>query len=340
VPLSPSSIIIGRSPSCTLVLDDSYASSRHARVFPKDGAWWLEDLGSTNGLYVAGQRVPQVQVTQPVLLGLGSTFIALSPDGLCEVQVAGGAGGELVGKDLTFRVNNGSMTLLDGISFSLPGNELLAVVGPSGAGKSTLLKALTGEQKAQEGQVLFNGLDVYEHYPVMRNKIGVVPQSDVIHSALTVRKTLEYAAELRFAKDVSKAERRQRIAEVLEDLDLTAHVDKRVKKLSGGQRKRVSTAIELLTRPSLLFLDEPTSALDVSVRAQVLNLLQDLKASLGLGLVFISHDINTVRYVSDRIAVMYFGKILELNTTEEIFNNPQEEYTRTLLSAVPSLLDV
>ena len=90
----------------------------------------VTDLGSTNGVYVDGQRVSQVQVTQPVLLGLGSTFISLRPDGLCEVQVAGGAGGELVGKDLTFRVNNGSMTLLDGISFSLPGNELLAASAP------------------------------------------------------------------------------------------------------------------------------------------------------------------------------------------------------------------
>ena len=271
-----SSGTIGRAPDNTLVLDDPLISKHHARIDVSPNGMVVTDLGSTNGLYVAGQRVSQVQVTQPVLMGLGSTFIALSPDGLCEVQVAGGAGGELVGKDLTFRVNNGSMTLLDGISFSLPGNELLAVVGPSGAGKSTLLKALTGEQKAQEGQVLFNGLDVYEHYPVMRNKIGVVPQSDVIHSALTVRKTLEYAAELRFAKDVSKAERRQRIAEVLEDLDLTAHVDKRVKKLSGGQRKRVSTAIELLTRPSLLFLDEPTSGLDPQLDRDVMDLLARL----------------------------------------------------------------
>ena len=102
----------------------------------------------------------------------------------------------------------------------------------------------------------------------------------------------------------------------------------------------VAIARALALDPDIIVADEPTSALDVSVRAQVLNLLQALKASLGLGLVFISHDINTVRYVSDRIAVMYFGKILELNTTEEIFNNPQEEYTRTLLSAVPSLLDV
>ena len=306
-----SSGTIGRAPDNTLVLDDPLISKHHARIDVSANGMVITDLGSTNGIYVAGQRVSQVQVTQPVLVGLGSTFIALSPDGLCEVQVAGGAGGELVGKDLTFRVNNGSMTLLDGISFSLPGNELLAVVGPSGAGKSTLLKALTGEQKAQEGQVLFNGLDVYEHYPVMRNKIGVVPQSDVIHSALTVRKTLEYAAELRFAKDVTKAERRQRIAEVLEDLDLTAHVDKRVKKLSGGQRKRVSTAIELLTRPSLLFLDEPTSGLDPQLDRDVMDLLASLAhgtrpGDSGRTVVVVTHNENHIDR-ADKVLILAAG---------------------------------
>ena len=306
-----SSGTIGRAPDNTLVLDDPLISKHHARIDVSTNGMVVTDLGSTNGIYVGGQRVPQVQVTQPVLLGLGSTFVALSPDGLCEVQVAGGAGGELVGKDLTFRVNNGSLTLLDGISFSLPGNELLAVVGPSGAGKSTLLKALTGEQKAQEGQVLFNGLDVYEHYPVMRNKIGVVPQSDVIHSALTVRKTLEYAAELRFAKDVTKAERRQRIAEVLEDLDLTAHVDKRVKKLSGGQRKRVSTAIELLTRPSLLFLDEPTSGLDPQLDRDVMDLLASLAhgtrpGDSGRTVVVVTHNENHIDR-ADKVLILAAG---------------------------------
>ena len=306
-----SSGTIGRAPDNTLVLDDPLISKHHARIDVSPNGLVVTDLGSTNGIYVEGQRVSQVQVTRPVLLGLGSTFIALSPDGLCEVQVAGGAGGELVGKDLTFRVNNGSLTLLDGISFSLPGNELLAVVGPSGAGKSTLLKALTGEQKAQEGQVLFNGLDVYEHYPVMRNKIGVVPQSDVIHSALTVRKTLEYAAELRFAKDVTKAERRQRIAEVLEDLDLTAHVDKRVKKLSGGQRKRVSTAIELLTRPSLLFLDEPTSGLDPQLDRDVMDLLASLAhgtrpGDSGRTVVVVTHNENHIDR-ADKVLILAAG---------------------------------
>ena len=111
------------------------------------------------------------------------------------------------------------------------------------------------------------------------------------------------------------------------------------RQISGGQRQRVAIARALALDPDIIVADEPTSALDVSVRAQVLNLLQDLKASLGLGLVFISHDINTVRYVSDRIAVMYYGKIIEENTTQEIFAHPKDAYTRKLLSAVPSLLN-
>ncbi|MDO5064010.1 MAG: ATP-binding cassette domain-containing protein [Actinomyces bowdenii] len=306
-----SSGTIGRAPDNALVLDDPLVSKHHARVDLTPQGIVVTDLGSTNGIYVAGQRVPTVQVTQPVVVGMGSTFVSISPDGLCEVQVSGGVSGELVGKDLTFRVNSGQLTLLDGISFSLPGNELLAVVGPSGAGKSTLLKALTGEQKAQEGQVLFDGLDVYEHYPVMRNKIGVVPQNDVVHAALTVRQTLEYAAELRFAKDVTKAERKQRIAEVLEDLDLSAHVDKRVKKLSGGQRKRVSTAIELLTRPSLLFLDEPTSGLDPQLDRDVMDLLASLAhgtrpGDTGRTVVVVTHNENHIDR-ADKVLILAAG---------------------------------
>ena len=264
---------IGRYPDNALVIADPAVSGHHARVEMTPQGLVVVDNNSTNGIYVGGQRVPHVLVTKPTVIGMGGHFVEVSPDGLLKLQERGG---ELVARDLTFSVNDGRLTLLDGISFALPGNELLAVVGPSGAGKSTLLKALTGEQKAQKGQVLFNGMDVYEHYEVLRNMIGVVPQNDVIHADLTVRQTLQYAAELRFAKDVSKKERAERIAEVLEDLDLTEHVSKRVKKLSGGQRKRVSTAIELLTKPGLLFLDEPTSGLDPQLDRDVMNLLARL----------------------------------------------------------------
>lgn len=302
--------IIGRAPDANLRLDDPRVSGHHARVDLTPQGIVVTDLRSTNGVYVGQQRIQSHLVTEPTTFGMGSTFVVISPDGTCEIQVATG-GGELIGRDLTFSVMDGKLKLLDGISFSLPGNELLAVVGPSGAGKSTLLKALTGEQKAQEGQVLFDGLDVYEHYPVMRNKIGVVPQNDVIHSALTVRQTLEYAAELRFAKDVSKAERRQRIDEVLEDLDLSEHVDKRVKKLSGGQRKRVSTAIELLTRPSLLFLDEPTSGLDPQLDRDVMELLATLAhgtrpGDTGRTVMVVTHNENHIDR-ADKVLILAAG---------------------------------
>ena len=301
---------IGRRPDNAFTVNDPTMSGRHARIDVTPQGAVVTDLGSRNGVLLGHQRVQTYTVTKPTVFGMGSSFIEISPDGGCSLKIGGG-GGELVGKDLTFSVNDGKLRLLDGISFKLPGNELLAVVGPSGAGKSTLLKALTGEQKAQAGQVLFDGLDVYEHYPVMRNKIGVVPQNDVIHSALTVRQTLEYAAELRFAKDVTKAERRQRIDEVLEDLDLVEHVDKRVKKLSGGQRKRVSTAIELLTRPSLLFLDEPTSGLDPQLDRDVMELLATLAhgtrpGDTGRTVMVVTHNENHIDR-ADKVLILAAG---------------------------------
>nr|WP_250649177.1 MULTISPECIES: ATP-binding cassette domain-containing protein [unclassified Actinomyces] len=299
---------IGRYPDNALVIPDSAVSGRHARVERTPQGLVVIDNGSTNGIFVGGQRVPHVLVTQPTVIGMGGHFVEVSPDGVLKLQERGG---ELIGRDLTFTVNDGRLRLLDRVSFQLPGNELLAVVGPSGAGKSTLLKALTGEQRAQEGQVLFNGMDVYEHYETMRNMIGVVPQNDVVHANLTVAQTLQYAAELRFAKDVSKAERDQRIAEVLDDLDLTEHVAKRVKQLSGGQRKRVSTAIELLTKPGLLFLDEPTSGLDPQLDRDVMDLLARLAhgtrgSDSGRTVMVVTHNENHIDR-ADKVLILATG---------------------------------
>ena len=299
---------IGRYPDNALVIPDPAVSGRHARVEKSPQGLVVIDNGSTNGIYVGGQRVPHVLIHKPTVIGMGGHFVEVSPDGTLRLQERGG---ELTGRDLSFTVNDGRLRLLDGISFTLPGNELLAVVGPSGAGKSTLLKALTGEQKAQQGQVLFNGMDVYEHYEVMRNMIGVVPQNDVVHANLTVRHTLQYAAELRFAKDVSKAERNQRVNEVLEDLDLTEHVDKRVKQLSGGQRKRVSTAIELLTKPGLLFLDEPTSGLDPQLDRDVMELLARLAhgtrgSDSGRTIMVVTHNENHIDR-ADKVLILAAG---------------------------------
>ena len=303
---------IGRAPDNDFVLTDPLVSAHHARIEWSARGVLITDLGSTNGTFVGNTRINSYLVTEPTTVGIGSNFIVVSPADGGRVQETTTAG-ELVARDLTFSVSvkHGRLTLLDGISFALPGNELLAVVGPSGAGKSTLLKALTGEQKAQKGQVLFDGLDVYSHYAVMRNRIGVVPQNDVVHADLTVRQTLQYAAELRFAKDVSKKERAERIAEVLEDLDLTEHVSKRVKKLSGGQRKRVSTAIELLTKPGLLFLDEPTSGLDPQLDRDVMELLARLAHGMrgsdsGRTVMVVTHNENHIDR-ADKVLILAAG---------------------------------
>ena len=303
---------IGRAPDNDFVLTDPLVSAHHARIEWSARGVLITDLGSTNGTFVGNTRINSYLVTEPTTVGIGSNFIVVSPADGGRVQETTTAG-ELVARDLTFSVSvkHGRLTLLDGISFALPGNELLAVVGPSGAGKSTLLKALTGEQKAQKGQVLFNGMDVYEHYEVLRNMIGVVPQNDVVHADLTVRQTLQYAAELRFAKDVSKKERAERIAEVLEDLDLTEHVSKRVKKLSGGQRKRVSTAIELLTKPGLLFLDEPTSGLDPQLDRDVMELLARLAHGMrgsdsGRTVMVVTHNENHIDR-ADKVLILAAG---------------------------------
>ena len=303
---------IGRAPDNDFVLTDPLVSAHHARIEWNAHGVLITDLGSTNGTFVGNTRINSYLVTEPTTVGIGSNFIVVSPADGGRVQETTTAG-ELVARDLTFSVSvkHGRLTLLDGISFALPGNELLAVVGPSGAGKSTLLKALTGEQKAQKGQVLFDGLDVYSHYAVMRNRIGVVPQNDVVHADLTVRQTLQYAAELRFAKDVSKKERAERIAEVLEDLDLTEHVSKRVKKLSGGQRKRVSTAIELLTKPGLLFLDEPTSGLDPQLDRDVMELLARLAhgtrgSDSGRTVMVVTHNENHIDR-ADKVLILAAG---------------------------------
>ncbi|SPT53765.1 Glutamine transport ATP-binding protein GlnQ [Actinomyces bovis] len=318
-----SSGTIGRAADNTLVLkDDPLVSAHHARIDLTQQGIVVTDLGSTNGVWVGNQRMRSVLVDRPLVMAMGATLIAINPDGVCQVQTAIEGEEGLVAKDLVFTVDHGKR-LLDQISFSLPGGELLAVVGPSGAGKSTLLKALTGEQKAQSGQVLFNGFDVYEQYAVMRNSIGVVPQNDVVHSALTVRQTLHYAAELRLAADLTKAERAQRIREVLEDLDLTEHVDKRVKKLSGGQRKRVSTAIELLTKPKLLFLDEPTSGLDPQLDRDVMDLLATLAhgtrpGDTGRTVMVVTHNENHIDRADKVLILAAGGKPVYFGSPREV----------------------
>ncbi|MFG2824754.1 oligopeptide/dipeptide ABC transporter ATP-binding protein [Kitasatospora sp. NPDC048365] len=238
-----------------------------------------------------------------------------------------------------------SVHALTDASLQVRKGEIVGLVGESGCGKSTLAKVLTGLQPPTEGTVSFRGEDLWA-LPAGRRRsefgsaIGMVFQD--ASTALNPR--LPVARILRDPLDVhrrgTRAERERRVEELLDLVGLPGHVLGNLPgQLSGGQRQRVAIARALALEPEIIIADEPTSALDVSVRAQVLNLLVDLRERLGLGMVFISHDIQTVRYLADRLAVLYLGRIVEEGPAPEVTGNPAHPYTKALLSATPSLLE-
>lgn len=235
------------------------------------------------------------------------------------------------------------VTAVDGLTIKLMPGETIGIVGESGCGKSTTANVMCGLQAPTSGKVYFKGVDVTKRTADMRKTIGrvisVVFQDPA--TALNARMTVhDQLLDPMIVHNVgTKAEREKRIKELIDMVGLPGSVLEALPgQMSGGQRQRVAIARALSLKPDAIIADEPTSALDVSVRAQILNLLTDLKKELGLSMVFISHDIQTVRYISDNIIVMNKGKAVERGTAAEVFNNPKDDYTRLLLGAAPSLL--
>lgn len=235
------------------------------------------------------------------------------------------------------------VTAVDGLTIKLMPGETIGIVGESGCGKSTTANVMCGLQAPTSGKVYFKGVDVTKRTADMRKTIGrvisVVFQDPA--TALNARMTVhDQLLDPMIVHNVgTKAEREKRIKELIDMVGLPSSVLEALPgQMSGGQRQRVAIARALSLKPDAIIADEPTSALDVSVRAQILNLLTDLKKELGLSMVFISHDIQTVRYISDNIIVMNKGKAVERGTAAEVFNNPKDDYTRLLLGAAPSLL--
>ncbi|HEY2448654.1 MAG TPA: ATP-binding cassette domain-containing protein, partial [Mycobacterium sp.] len=213
--------------------------------------------------------------------------------------------GGLEVKGVHFKIDG--KELLDNISLTARPGTLTAIIGGSGAGKTTLSRLIAGYTRPSAGSVTFEGHNIHAEYATMRSRIGMVPQDDVVHRQLTVNQALGYAAELRLPPDTSKQERAQVVAQVLEELDLTKHADTRVDKLSGGQRKRASVALELLTQPSLLLLDEPTSGLDPALDRQVMLMLRQL-ADAGRVVLVVTHSVSYLDVCDQILLVAPGGK--------------------------------
>ncbi|MEV6651843.1 FHA domain-containing protein [Streptomyces sp. NPDC051219] len=303
-PLPDRTLRIGRGTDNDLVIDDLVVSRRHAelRAHP-DGTYEIVDVGSHNGTFLNGRPVTGARVGPGDVIGIGHSAFCLVGDQLQEYVDIGEVSLDV--QDLAVTVDGGRKTLLDHVSFPVREKCLLAVVGPSGAGKSTLLNALTGLRPANRGTVLYDGRDLYRDYAELRQRIGLVPQDDILHSQLTVRRALGYAAELRFPQDTAKEERRARVEEVIRELGLEERAEQPIHRLSGGQRKRVSVALELLTKPSLLFLDEPTSGLDPGMDRSVMQMLRGL-ADDGRTVIVVTHSVLSLD-VCDRLLVLAPG---------------------------------
>ncbi|MEV0780264.1 FHA domain-containing protein [Streptomyces sp. NPDC050433] len=311
---------IGRALENELVVSDLQVSRLHAEfTSTPDGRFQIRDLGSHNGTYVNGQPMHKsgtALIGPNDIVGVGHSTFRLVGDRLEEFVDTGEV--SFSARHLTVTVDGGKQILKD-VSFGVPEKSLIAVIGPSGSGKSTLLKALTGYRPANQGDVLYDNRNLYKQFAELRQRIGLVPQDDILHKELTVRKALKYAAKLRFPGDTAESEREARIDEVLRELKLDIHKDKRVTSLSGGQRKRVSVALELLTKPSLIFLDEPTSGLDPGMDRDVMQLLRGL-ADDGRTVLVVTHSVAELA-ICDKLLVMApGGSVAYFGPPEEALN--------------------
>ncbi|MDQ2986883.1 MAG: ABC transporter ATP-binding protein [Armatimonadota bacterium] len=241
---------------------------------------------------------------------------------------------EILDATIVFDVPGGSIRAVDGVSLSLSKAETLAIVGESGCGKTTLAKAILGLEPLVSGEINVQGEAVSTNLAGLAERVGIVWQDPYASLDPRWRVGRSIAEPLvvnnRFTED--------RVDQVMKEVGLEPFMKARFPhQLSGGQRQRVAVARALALNPALVLCDEPTAALDLSIRAQILNLLKSLQKELDCAYLYISHDLTTVRFIADRVAVMYLGKFVEVGPTETLFENPRHPYTRALIASSPTL---
>ncbi|MGZ8747476.1 MAG: ATP-binding cassette domain-containing protein [Mycobacterium sp.] len=311
---SRDSITIGRSADNDIVVPDVLASLHHAKLVTTEAGVQLQNTGS--GTFVNGVSVTHTALGENDIVTIGNVDFGFTNGTLVRRTQPAAKTGGLEVRDVSLAIERDTV-LLDGISLDARPGTLTAVIGPSGSGKSTLSRVIVGSAQPTSGSVSFDGRDLHAEYASLRSRIWVAPQDDVVHGRLTVTQALQFAAELRMPADTTAGDRRRVIAQILEELELTAHATTRIDKLSGGQRKRVSVALELLTGPSLLVLDEPTTGLDPALDRAVMAMLRRL-ADAGRVIVVVTHsltfldDCDQVLLLAPGGKAAYYGPPAEL----------------------------
>ncbi len=335
---------MGRDSNNDVVIEHPTVSLQHACIIRHHRDYFITDLNSTNGTFVAGRQVNGRRALIPGdTIRIGPCRILFTVNG--DLIPQNEAGNLRLDAQHISKTIGSNITLLDHISISIEPREFVAIVGASGTGKSTLLNALSGFRSATQGRVWVNGLDLYENFNAYRAELGYVPQADTIHLDLTVAQALEFAARLRMPTDTLPEQRQQRIQDILEELDLSTQIQSPVRDLSGGQRKRVSMGVELITQPGLLFLDEATSGLDPGTETQMMRLLRKL-ADQGRTVVLVTHATKNVM-MCDQVAFLarggrlaYYGPpehaltYFDVETFDEIYTKLDVEALRRVAAPV------
>ncbi|MBC7900138.1 MAG: FHA domain-containing protein, partial [Saprospiraceae bacterium] len=333
-------LTIGRDEKNDIKLDGLQISKRHARLLQNGSEIVIDDLKSTNGVFINGKRVSRQTILPTDAVQIGTFMLQVDPAGnisVYDTRSKTRIDAVNISTEVKNRAGSGKIKLLDSISLSIQPNEFVGFLGPSGAGKSTLMEAMNGMRPASSGNVLVNNLDLYRSLDSLKQSIGYVPQDDIIHRELSVYRTLYYVAKLRLSRDVSRAEIKQIVDEVLDVTGLAERRNLPVHQLSGGQRKRVSIAVELITKPSVIFLDEPTSGLDPAAEERIMKLFRQIAES-GRTIILTTHAMENVR-LFDKIVVLMCGKLAFYGKPEDALKHLQASSFKDLYARLEKPVD-
>lgn len=300
-PIGEGDITVGRDPRNAIVMDSPGFSRKHALIRRYGDHYVIYDNRSMNGVYVNGERIEgnrTFRETDMIQIA-GALFFVL--DG-CLMYQSVSNGVSLRLENIT-KVVGGGKKILNQVSCEIGSNEFVAIIGGSGAGKTTVMNAMSGFDSRISGSVSCNGIDLHQNFSSLKNMIGFVPQQDIIYENLKLRRMLEYTAKMKMPSDTSSQERRERIDKVLAMVGLGQKGDTYIRKLSGGQKKRASIAVELLADPGLFFLDEPTSGLDPDTEQSLMETLAELSKSEGKTIIMVTHTTQSI-HLCDKVIFM------------------------------------